>query len=74
MKHSNIMDHCVVKAVTHTHDPLANASLGMTASPPPLNTPSCVCCQNHLTFCTLNYLIGIGQPDRNANIIKLSHL
>lgn len=49
MKHSNIMGHCGVKAVTHKHDPLANASLGRTGfcffppprAHPPLPHPGC---------------------------------
>lgn len=54
-QNTNIMDHCVVKTVTPTHDLPAIVSLGRTAfypPPPPLCHPDCGCyshrCRIHI--------------------------
>lgn len=82
MKHRTLWSIAFAKTVTDKHDLLSNAILGMTAFSPLAHTTSpasvCVCaCERDgghalvsflcLTlFCTLNDLIGIGQPDQNA--------
>lgn len=79
MKHRTLWSIAFAKTVTDKHDLLSNAILGMTAFSPLAHTtsPASVCaCERDgghawsflcLTlFCTLNDLIGIGQPDQNA--------
>lgn len=74
------MDHCVVEAVTHKHDLLANASLGRTAfffSPLAHTLPSCShrnCIHIELPdILHLKLPYWYGQPDQNAKITSYFH-